>query len=129
MTRRGGKDYRVGGCEKGFSHQHHSRKSIRPDPYSVSVLQSPQADTMWDMSGDTTPDAERMHVQLLRRAGPFKRSGMASSITNWCLEAAREGLRRARPHLSQRELDLLFVEFNYGRELAMHVRRYLDKRP
>ena len=78
---------------------------------------------------DTSEEAQRVQLELLRKAGPLKRSEMASSLSNWCIEAARQGLKRARPHLSQPELDLLYVELNYGRELAQQVRRYLDRRP
>ena len=83
----------------------------------------------YGMPRDTSPDVERSHILMLRHAGPLQRSAIASSITNWCIESARAGLRRARPHLSQRELNILYVEINYGRHLAQQLREFLDNKP
>jgi hypothetical protein len=41
---------------------------------------------------------------------------------------ARAGIRRANPDLTERELQLLFVEVHYGRELAERLREFLDQR-
>lgn len=77
---------------------------------------------------DTSPEAERLHLQLLRRATPAWRLGAACSLSRFVIELARRGMRRAHPDLSPRDLDLLFVALNYGEELARGLRRDMDRR-
>jgi len=43
------------------------------------------------------------------------------------LELAREGIRQANPGASEKELKLIFIEVNYGKELANRVQAYLDE--
>ncbi len=74
------------------------------------------------MLSDTHPEAARVQLELLRRAGPDKRFALACSLTQTVLCLCRRALAEANPGLSKDELDLLFVELNYGRELAERVR-------
>jgi hypothetical protein len=80
------------------------------------------------MLKDTSPEAERVQIRLLRAAGPRRRAELASSLTNWTLKNAWAGMRRARPGLSERELQLLFVRINYGKALAEELEQYLEAR-
>ena len=77
---------------------------------------------------DTHPEVERVHIELLRKAGPQRRLAMAMELTNDVLRRARAGIARARPHLSDRERQLLFVEVAYGREITERVRAFLHQR-
>ncbi len=81
-----------------------------------------------ERSADTDPEAERVQLELLRRATPARRWAMALSLTQTVLELSRNGLRRAMPGASEEDVRLRFVELNYGRELATGVRRYLAAR-
>jgi hypothetical protein len=81
-----------------------------------------------ERSADTDPEAERVQLELLRRATPARRSAMALSLTQTVLELSRGGLRRAMPGASEEEIRLRFVELNYGGALAGEVRRYLAAR-
>lgn len=77
---------------------------------------------------DTTPDADRVQRELLRRAGPARRATMASDLTNQAIERARAGIARAHPELSLLEQRLLFVEVHYGAALATQVRQFVRAR-
>jgi hypothetical protein len=83
---------------------------------------------MLPRSPDTDPEAERVQLELLRRAGPGRRAGMALALSAQVITLARRALRRLHPDLSAEEADLLFVELNYGRELAADLRRHLAAR-
>jgi hypothetical protein len=74
---------------------------------------------------DTHPEAEAVRLELLRTASVARRASMMRSLTRTAVASSRRALRQARPGLDQRELDLLFVELNYGRELADRVRRWV----
>lgn len=77
---------------------------------------------------DTTPDAERVQVDLLRAAPVARRLHLALQLTATVVGAARRALARSQPHASPRELDLRFVELHYGAEIAAGLRADLERR-
>lgn len=77
---------------------------------------------------DTHPEAERIWIDLLRRAGPEKRLAMAIELTDRVVRTAQAAVARAHPHLSPLEQKLLLAEVGYGRELADRVREYVRQR-
>lgn len=83
---------------------------------------------MRTQSRDTHPKIEQVQIELLRRAGVSRRLELGLSFSQEALELAQEGIRRANPIASDRESRLIFVEVNYGKELANRVRAYLDMR-
>jgi hypothetical protein len=84
--------------------------------------------TIAPRSTDTTPDAERVQVELLRAATVARRLHLAWSLSADVLSAARRALARAKPQASRSDLDLQFVELHYGRELANELRMELVRR-
>ena len=76
---------------------------------------------------DTHPDALAVQIQLLRDATVARRIGMMRSLTQMAVVNSKRAIQRANPDLSDRERDLLFVELNYGRELADRVRERLEQ--
>lgn len=76
---------------------------------------------------DTHPDALAVQIQLLRDATVARRIGMMRSLTQMAVVNSKHAIQRANPDLSDRERDLLFVELNYGRELADRVRERLEQ--
>lgn len=80
------------------------------------------------MLSDTSPEAERVQIELLRKATPARRVAMMRSMSAMVIGLSRRALERANPGLSREEIDLLFVKQNYGRELAEELRRYFSER-
>jgi hypothetical protein len=72
-------------------------------------------------SADTDPDAERVQLDLLRAASPAQRAGLAVALTTNAIAASRRALERGSPDATEEEIDLRFVELNYGPELAAAV--------
>ena len=79
-------------------------------------------------SADTTADAERVQVALLRAAPVARRLHLAFSLSATVIGAARRALARAHPLTSTRERDLRFVRLHYGVEVAEGLRVELDRR-
>ena len=67
---------------------------------------------------DTDPDAERVQLDLLRAATPARRAALAISLTATTIGLSRRALERQAPEASPEDIDLRFVELNYGPELA-----------
>lgn len=77
---------------------------------------------------DTSPEAERVQIELIRKASSTKLFGLVRSLSRSMIEASRETIRQLHPDASQEELNLLFIELYYGKDLAGRVRSYLEKR-
>ncbi len=74
-----------------------------------------------------TTGADRVQLELLRRADSARRFQLARSLSESAISLARAAMRRRRPDLPEREILLWFVETHYGGELARAVRRYLQR--
>ncbi|MFL5694565.1 MAG: hypothetical protein ACJ795_22450 [Ktedonobacteraceae bacterium] len=83
---------------------------------------------MRTQSMDTSPEAERVQIELLRKASPAERFSLVMSLSQSFIQASRQTIRELHPELSQVELDLLFVELHYGKDLADRVRADLKRR-
>jgi hypothetical protein len=79
-------------------------------------------------SADTDPETERVHIEMLRRAGPARRAQMALSLSAQVIELAHQAIRRSTGLTDPVEVGLRFVEMHYGSELAAGVRAYLAAR-
>jgi hypothetical protein len=78
------------------------------------------------MSGlsDTDPDSARVQIDLLRAAGTRRRAGLALELSRTVIELSRQALRSAHPKLPEPEIEALWVEIHYGRDLAEGLRAY-----
>lgn len=83
---------------------------------------------MITQSIDTDPKAEAMQIQLLRQATPTRRFALMCSLSETVAALSRRAIRRANPAYSQLELDLAFVCYHYGEDLAERVRPQLEQR-
>jgi hypothetical protein len=86
------------------------------------------AKTIPPRSDDTTAEAERVQAALIRSAPVAHRLRRALDLSATVIGVARRALARPRPDASKRDLDLLFVELHYGRQLADSLRRDLERR-
>ena len=77
---------------------------------------------------DTTAEAERVQIALLRAVPVSRRLRLAFSFTARAITAARRAIARAESGLSDVERDLRFIAVHYGPELARAVRDDLERR-
>ena len=83
---------------------------------------------MRTQSEDTSPEMERVQIELIRKASPAKLFGLLRSMSQTMMQASRENIRRLHPDANKEELTLIFVELYYGKELANLVRTQMEKR-
>ena len=83
---------------------------------------------MKTQSPDTHPEAERVQIELLRKAGMAKRISIAGRLSRSAIQLSRQAIRKANPTASETELHLLFIELNYGKELADRLRAHFAQR-
>ena len=80
------------------------------------------------MLSDTSPEAEKVQIELIRRASVPERIARMRSLTATATRLSRQAIAEAHPAFSPREVDLMWVELHYGRQLAAELREYLAKR-
>ena len=79
-------------------------------------------------SPDTTPEAEKVQIGLIRKSSISRRISLVRSLSKTVIYLSRRSIRRSMPYLSKRELDIAFVSNHYGQELAERLRLYLEKK-
>jgi hypothetical protein len=83
---------------------------------------------MRTQSEDTSPEMERVQIELIRKASSAKLFGLVRSMSQTMMQASRENIRRLHPDANKEELILIFVELYYGKELANLVHTQMEKR-
>ncbi len=83
---------------------------------------------MRTQSEDTSPEMERVQIELIRKAPPTKIFNLVRSMSQTMIQASRENIQRLHPDASKEELALIFIELNYGKELANFVRAKMERR-
>ncbi|MDY7107907.1 MAG: hypothetical protein SYC29_04645 [Planctomycetota bacterium] len=76
---------------------------------------------------DTHPEAERIWIELLRRAGPEKRLQLATRLSRQARWRSMQAIARAHPELSELDRKLLYMRIHYGADLADRVADHLRK--
>jgi len=77
---------------------------------------------------DTSPEAERIQIELIRKASSTKLFGLIRSLSQTMIQASRENIRQLHSEASEEELALIFIELYYGEELAERLQADLARR-
>lgn len=83
---------------------------------------------MRTQSVDTNPKVEKFQISLIRQASIAKRIARMRSLSQTVVQLSRRAIMRANPGLSEQELNLIFVSYHYGTELADRLRKYLYRK-
>jgi hypothetical protein len=76
---------------------------------------------MRTLAEDTTPEAEKVLIQLLREATPARKMEMVESANRTARMLAMAGLREQFPHESEVQLRRRLADLLLGPELAAKV--------
>jgi hypothetical protein len=71
---------------------------------------------------DTSPEIEKKQILLLRRQTFEQRLARAVDLSDTVRALSRNALRQRHPELTGPELNALFVELHYGKDLAQKYR-------
>ena len=74
--------------------------------------------------GDTSRAAADAQLAVLRRMGPAGRLRAGLRFSRSMIALSRSALRSRNPDLDERALKLLWIEQNYGADLARKVERH-----
>ncbi len=77
---------------------------------------------------DTSPAAALVQLELLRKAGPGRRAGLARSLSRTVIDLSRRELAARMPGAPERDVLLRWVALHYGEALSSRVLAYLQER-
>jgi len=80
------------------------------------------------MLSDTTPEAEKVQIELLRKSSVAERLARMRSLTATATKLSRQAIGEANPEFSPQEVDLRWVELHYGKELASTLHEFLTSK-
>ncbi len=83
---------------------------------------------MRTQSADTNAKTEAVLISMLRQAKPCQKFGQVRSLSQTMLSLSRRAISRKNGHLSDAELRVLFIRYQYGDELADRFEEYLKTR-
>jgi len=100
---------------------------MQPEKRQNGIRGMGETHQMICQSLDTDPRAEKVQIELIRRLSVAQRISMVRSLSRTTTYLSRRAIRRANPSLSEREVNLLFVELHYGKDLAQRLRSYMER--
>ena len=83
---------------------------------------------MKTQSIDTQVEAEHILIDLLRKKSIATRFSAIRSLSQATIELSKRALARANREMDDDQVNLLFVDLHYGKELAREFEKYLKKR-
>ena len=83
---------------------------------------------MRPQSFDTNPDAEKKQISLIRKMSVREKFSQVCSLSSVIMQLSKRAIARANSNLSKKEIDLLFIEYHYGKDLAARVKKYLEEK-
>jgi hypothetical protein len=83
---------------------------------------------MRTQSEDTSPEMERVQIELIRKAPITKRFALMQAWSQFLIEANKQHIHKDHPNASEEEVSLIFVARHYGQALAEGLRADLARR-
>ena len=83
---------------------------------------------MRTQSEDTSPEIERVQIELIRKAPISKRFAIMQAWSQFLIEANKQRIRKDHPDASEEEVALIFIARHYGQALADGLRAELVRR-
>ncbi len=83
---------------------------------------------MYTKHSDTNPEIEKIQLSLIRKANIAKRIASARSLSQTMIKLSRRAISRANPELNKQELNIAFVAYHYGADLAERLKKCLEKK-
>lgn len=83
---------------------------------------------MRKQSIDTDLQVERVLISLLRKATITQKFSQVRFLTRRTISLSRRAISRVHKDLNNEEVNLLFIKYHYGEDLAIRLRDYLNKK-
>ncbi|MBN2029910.1 hypothetical protein JW824_06650 [bacterium] len=76
---------------------------------------------------DTHPQIDKVQIALLKKQSIAKKFAHVCSLSQTTIQLSKRAIARKNRFLDDKQVNLLFITHQYGKELADHVKKYLNK--
>lgn len=83
---------------------------------------------MITQSPDTHPEIEKIQISLIQSLGIAKRTSRVRSLSETTIKLSKRAILRANSGLDKTELNFKFISYYYGEELAVRLRKDMEKK-
>ncbi len=83
---------------------------------------------MKTQSIDTHPQIEQIQISLLKKQSIAKKFAQVCSLTQTTIQLSKRAIARANQNLDDKQINLLFITYQYGEDIAARVDEYLNRR-
>jgi hypothetical protein len=83
---------------------------------------------MKTQSKDTSTQVELVQISLLREQSVAKKIAHICSLSQTTMQLSKRAIARANPNLNNHQINLLFIKYQYGIDLASRVEDYLKNK-
>jgi len=82
---------------------------------------------MKTQSIDTYPETERVLISLIIKESISTKLSHILSLSQTTIQLSKRAITRANKNLDIDQINLLFINYHYGKDLAEQVKKYIDK--
>lgn len=82
---------------------------------------------MRTQSLDTNAETEKILISLLQKESRAEKFSRVRSLSEIAINLSKRAIKRANKNLNEEQIMLLFIEYNYGKDLSEKVKKYLGK--
>ena len=82
---------------------------------------------MQTQSKDTNPQIERLQIYLLKKQSIAKKFAHVCSLSQTTIQLSKRAIARKNKNLDDKQINLLFITHQYGKDLADRVAQYLNE--
>lgn len=82
---------------------------------------------MKTQSMDTNVKTEKILISLLQKQSASEKFSHVRSLSETAINLSKRAIKRANKGINESQINLLFIEYNYGKDLAEKVKKYLER--
>lgn len=82
---------------------------------------------MKTQSIDTHPEIEKIQISILKKESIAKKFSHVRSLSETTIRLAKRGIARTNKNLNEKQINLLFINYMYGKDMAFKVEKYLEE--
>jgi len=83
---------------------------------------------MKTQSTDTHLSAETVLISLLREKTPARKFSLVRSLSKTTIQLSKRAIQRANKGMDDDQVDLIFIDLHYGKELAEKFQKYTSRK-
>jgi hypothetical protein len=83
---------------------------------------------MKTQSIDTHPKIEHIQISLLKKQSIAEKFTQVCSLSQTTIQLSKRAIARANQNLDDKQINLLFITYQYGKDIAVRVDEDLNRR-